>query len=56
MSISRRRFLQLSAGAGAGFLLGGCAGPVRRDPNPEFLALGTERAGSVSLAVKTDQA
>lgn len=40
MTISRRRFLQRGARLGAGaFLLGGCAGPVRRDPNAAFLEL-----------------
>lgn len=51
MAISRRRFLRRGVELGAGaFVLNGCAGPVRRDPNATFLELPVSATpGEVSL-------
>ena len=48
---TRRRFLRRGLELGAGAFLAGCAGPVREDPNPGFLALDLDgQVGRVHLA------
>ncbi|PJB42408.1 MAG: hypothetical protein CO108_11705 [Deltaproteobacteria bacterium CG_4_9_14_3_um_filter_63_12] len=50
MTLSRRRFLARTSLGTAALLSGACAGPVRTDPNPSYLALPKGPTGSVHLA------